>query len=222
MSPMLSPVWDTYGGLQHSVQGAPGRGKGGRRRKDGAWLGETSQASCFPRLGCGAPPCSPMPRSPEECRRLRTCSECLARHPRTLQPGDGEVSGVRQGSGTTVFFSCDWVGGTGSGGVLGALRTPQSLSSPTRHLLPVVSGVPTVLRVPASGATGPAPQRMIVGSIRERSSGRGTAQRLRAGLLIASSAPGRASACGRGSLRGQVRAEAWSLRGQFGGLGSWF
>ncbi|KAB0407298.1 hypothetical protein E2I00_010982, partial [Balaenoptera physalus] len=42
------------------------------------------------RLGCGGPACSPMPHSPEECRRLRTCSECLARHPRTLQPGDGE------------------------------------------------------------------------------------------------------------------------------------
>lgn len=52
-----------------------------------------SQASCLPRLGCGGPPCSPMPHSPEECRRLRTCSECLARHPRTLQPGDGEVNG---------------------------------------------------------------------------------------------------------------------------------
>lgn len=52
-----------------------------------------SQASCLPRLGCEGPPCSPMPRSPEECRRLRTCSECLARHPRTLQPGDGEVNG---------------------------------------------------------------------------------------------------------------------------------
>ncbi|PNI95458.1 MEGF8 isoform 3 [Pan troglodytes] len=47
------------------------------------------------RLGCGGSPCSPMPRSPEECRRLRTCSECLARHPRTLQPGDGEASTPR-------------------------------------------------------------------------------------------------------------------------------
>ncbi|XP_011762843.2 multiple epidermal growth factor-like domains protein 8 isoform X1 [Macaca nemestrina] len=47
------------------------------------------------RLGCGGSPCSPMPRSPEECRRLRTCSECLARHPRTLQPGDGEASAPR-------------------------------------------------------------------------------------------------------------------------------
>ncbi|MBV94679.1 Multiple epidermal growth factor-like domains protein 8, partial [Eschrichtius robustus] len=47
------------------------------------------------RLGCGGPACSPMPHSPEECRRLRTCSECLARHPRTLQPGDGEASAPR-------------------------------------------------------------------------------------------------------------------------------
>uniref|UniRef100_A0A6I8P4P7 Multiple EGF like domains 8 n=1 Tax=Ornithorhynchus anatinus TaxID=9258 RepID=A0A6I8P4P7_ORNAN len=42
------------------------------------------------RLGCGGPPCSPTPRSAEECRRLRTCSECLARHPRSLRPGEGE------------------------------------------------------------------------------------------------------------------------------------
>lgn len=54
---------------------------------------------CLPRLGCGVPPCSPMPHFPEECRRLRTCSECLARHPRTLQPGEGEVNGVREGEG---------------------------------------------------------------------------------------------------------------------------
>ncbi|XP_074075473.1 multiple epidermal growth factor-like domains protein 8 isoform X1 [Macrotis lagotis] len=42
------------------------------------------------RLGCSPPSCSPMPRTPEECRRLRTCSECLARHPRTLRLGEGE------------------------------------------------------------------------------------------------------------------------------------
>lgn len=129
VNPVLSPVWDTHGGVQEGVQEAPGRGESGRK-KDGAWLGVMSQASCFCRLGCGVPPCSPMPRSPEECRRLRTCSECLARHPRTLQPGDGEVSGVRWGLGTTALFSCEWVGGAGPGGVLGALRTPQSLSSP--------------------------------------------------------------------------------------------
>uniref|UniRef100_A0A7N4V4Y0 Multiple EGF like domains 8 n=1 Tax=Sarcophilus harrisii TaxID=9305 RepID=A0A7N4V4Y0_SARHA len=42
------------------------------------------------RLGCSSPSCSPMPRTSEECRRLRTCSECLARHPRTLRLGEGE------------------------------------------------------------------------------------------------------------------------------------
>jgi hypothetical protein len=64
-----------------------------KRQKDGAWLGVSEPGLMPCRLGCGGTPCSPMPRSPEECRRLRTCSECLARHPRTLQPGDGEVNG---------------------------------------------------------------------------------------------------------------------------------
>ncbi|XP_076868849.1 multiple epidermal growth factor-like domains protein 8 [Brachyhypopomus gauderio] len=38
------------------------------------------------RLGCavGPSPCSPTPRVSEQCRRLKTCSECLARHPRTF------------------------------------------------------------------------------------------------------------------------------------------
>nr|XP_025954628.1 multiple epidermal growth factor-like domains protein 8 [Dromaius novaehollandiae] len=41
------------------------------------------------RLGCALGPasCSPTPRSPEDCRRLRTCSECLAQHPRALRHG---------------------------------------------------------------------------------------------------------------------------------------
>ncbi|MFT7800605.1 multiple epidermal growth factor-like domains protein 8 [Arapaima gigas] len=38
------------------------------------------------RLGCavGQSPCSPTPQLPDQCRRLKTCSECLARHPRTF------------------------------------------------------------------------------------------------------------------------------------------
>ncbi|XP_010892421.2 multiple epidermal growth factor-like domains protein 8 [Esox lucius] len=38
------------------------------------------------RLGCAISqsPCSPTPRLPDQCRRLKTCSECLARHPRTF------------------------------------------------------------------------------------------------------------------------------------------
>ncbi|KPP71082.1 Multiple epidermal growth factor-like domains protein 8-like, partial [Scleropages formosus] len=38
------------------------------------------------RLGCAVSqsPCYPTPRLPEQCRRLKTCSECLARHPRTF------------------------------------------------------------------------------------------------------------------------------------------
>ncbi|XP_057690185.1 multiple epidermal growth factor-like domains protein 8 [Corythoichthys intestinalis] len=44
------------------------------------------------RMGCfsGQSPCWPTPRQPDQCRRLKTCSECLARHPKTfsgpLQP----------------------------------------------------------------------------------------------------------------------------------------
>ncbi|XP_074874861.1 multiple epidermal growth factor-like domains protein 8 [Buteo buteo] len=46
-------------------------------------------ADAAERLGCNPGPaaCSPTPRSPEDCRRLRTCSECLARHPRALRRG---------------------------------------------------------------------------------------------------------------------------------------
>lgn len=90
----LGCIW----GSADNVQEAPGKGED-RRRKDGTWPRVMSQALCFPRLGCGVPPCSPMPQLPEECRRLRTCSECLARHPRTLQPGDGEVNSGGPGSG---------------------------------------------------------------------------------------------------------------------------
>lgn len=185
------------------------------------------------RLGCGVPPCSPMPRSPEECRRLRTCSECLARHPRTLQPGDGEVSGgwrdrdtgVHSGllpppishpriSGTMELVSCGWLGRKKG---CGAPQSPPDPPSPTRHPFPVVSGAPTVQRVPALGAMGPAPQRMTVESTSERSSGLGTAQRPRVGPLTVSSVHGRESACGRGSSRGPVSLEVCFL----GGLGAW-
>ncbi len=38
------------------------------------------------RMGCftGQSPCSPTPRQADQCRRLKTCSECLARHPKTF------------------------------------------------------------------------------------------------------------------------------------------
>lgn len=38
------------------------------------------------RMGCSTiqSPCSPTPRQPDQCRRLKTCSECLARHPKTF------------------------------------------------------------------------------------------------------------------------------------------
>lgn len=100
---------------------------------------------------------------------------------------------------------------SGWGGVLGPWGPHRACLSP-RHLPRAVSGVLTAPRVPALGATGLAPQRTTVASISERSSGQGTARRLPAAPPTASSAPGRASACGRGSLRGQVGAEAWSPR----------
>uniref|UniRef100_A0A8C4SXY5 Multiple EGF like domains 8 n=1 Tax=Erpetoichthys calabaricus TaxID=27687 RepID=A0A8C4SXY5_ERPCA len=45
------------------------------------------------RLGCGSgkSQCFPMPRSAGECRRLKTCSECLARHPRTIGLAAGQL-----------------------------------------------------------------------------------------------------------------------------------
>ncbi|XP_064359618.1 multiple epidermal growth factor-like domains protein 8 isoform X1 [Dromaius novaehollandiae] len=55
-----------------------------------AWCrGGCISADAAQRLGCALGPasCSPTPRSPEDCRRLRTCSECLAQHPRALRHG---------------------------------------------------------------------------------------------------------------------------------------
>lgn len=42
--------------------------------------------SLLVRMGCYSAPssCSPTPRQPDQCRRLKTCSECLARHPKTF------------------------------------------------------------------------------------------------------------------------------------------
>lgn len=156
------------------------------------------------RLGCGVPPCSPMPRSPEECRRLRTCSECLARHPRTLQPGDGEVSGgMPRIPGTMELVVCDWLGGENCAR-RGAPHRACALRPAPRRPLPAVSGAPIAQRGPASGATAPARQRTTVGSTSARSSGPGTARRPRVGPLTVSSAHARASACGHGSSRGRV------------------
>ncbi|KAM6111677.1 LOW QUALITY PROTEIN: multiple epidermal growth factor-like domains protein 8 [Phoenicopterus ruber ruber] len=51
--------------------------------------GSCLSADVAQRLDCAPGPatCSPTPRSPEDCRRLRTCSECLAQHPRALRQG---------------------------------------------------------------------------------------------------------------------------------------
>ncbi|XP_066575426.1 multiple epidermal growth factor-like domains protein 8 [Amia ocellicauda] len=46
--------------------------------------GSCLSADTADRLGCppGHSQCFPSPRLPEDCRRLKSCSECLARHPR--------------------------------------------------------------------------------------------------------------------------------------------
>lgn len=48
--------------------------------------GTCTSSDTAERVGCstGQSPCSPTPRQPDQCRRLKTCSECLARHPKTF------------------------------------------------------------------------------------------------------------------------------------------
>ncbi|XP_067304723.1 multiple epidermal growth factor-like domains protein 8 [Pseudorasbora parva] len=48
--------------------------------------GTCASSDTAERLGCtvGQSTCFPTPRSPDQCRRLKTCSECLARHPKTF------------------------------------------------------------------------------------------------------------------------------------------
>nr|XP_041568334.1 multiple epidermal growth factor-like domains protein 8 [Taeniopygia guttata] len=49
-----------------------------------AWCGGRCRGALeAERLGCSPipAPCAPSPRDPHECRRLRSCSECLAQHP---------------------------------------------------------------------------------------------------------------------------------------------
>ncbi|XP_062394998.1 multiple epidermal growth factor-like domains protein 8 [Sardina pilchardus] len=52
--------------------------------------GSCASSDMAERLGCSSlqSPCSSTPRLPDECRRLKTCSECLAQHPKTfsIQP----------------------------------------------------------------------------------------------------------------------------------------
>ncbi|XP_067365540.1 multiple epidermal growth factor-like domains protein 8 isoform X2 [Channa argus] len=48
--------------------------------------GTCASSDTAERMGCltAQSPCSPTPRQPDQCRRLKTCSECLARHPKTF------------------------------------------------------------------------------------------------------------------------------------------
>ncbi|KAM9207897.1 LOW QUALITY PROTEIN: multiple epidermal growth factor-like domains protein 8 [Leptosomus discolor] len=54
-----------------------------------AWCqGRCQGADVALRLGCTpVSPCAPTPRAPQDCRRLRSCSECLALHPHALRRG---------------------------------------------------------------------------------------------------------------------------------------
>nr|XP_033770020.1 multiple epidermal growth factor-like domains protein 8 isoform X2 [Geotrypetes seraphini] len=58
-----------------------------------SWCGDSCMtADAAESLGCsgGISSCFPFPRSADECRRLRTCSECLARHPRAANLTQGQ------------------------------------------------------------------------------------------------------------------------------------
>uniref|UniRef100_H3A6Q1 Multiple EGF like domains 8 n=1 Tax=Latimeria chalumnae TaxID=7897 RepID=H3A6Q1_LATCH len=59
------------------------------------------------RLGCGGSgvSCFPMPRSPNECKRLKTCSECLARHPKIVGSTTGQVRERWRGKREKIFKS---------------------------------------------------------------------------------------------------------------------
>uniref|UniRef100_A0A1A8GFI9 Multiple EGF-like-domains 8 n=1 Tax=Nothobranchius korthausae TaxID=1143690 RepID=A0A1A8GFI9_9TELE len=47
--------------------------------------GTCASSDLAERMGCFGPcPCSPTPRQPDQCSRLKTCRECLARHPKTF------------------------------------------------------------------------------------------------------------------------------------------
>nr|XP_032625640.1 multiple epidermal growth factor-like domains protein 8 [Chelonoidis abingdonii] len=69
-------------------------------------------ADAAERLGCpaGAAACFPTPRSADECRRLRTCSECLARHPHAMS----------QRSGTMAPPQCKWCTNCPEGACIGS------------------------------------------------------------------------------------------------------
>ncbi|XP_075345479.1 multiple epidermal growth factor-like domains protein 8 isoform X1 [Mycteria americana] len=79
-----------------------------------AWChGSCLSADAAQRLDCAPGPaaCSPTPRSPEDCRRLRTCSECLAQHPRALQRGAAGVPAPPQ---------CKWCTNCPEGACIGS------------------------------------------------------------------------------------------------------
>lgn len=151
-------------------------------------------------MGCfnGQSPCSPTPRQPDQCRRLKTCSECLARHPKTFS-SPSQVTYkpfiLTQRKTATV-------------------RQLKYLLIEFPSLLCSVSGAQTVQKAPVSAALLAVRLNMTVGSTRERSSCPATAQRPAVRLLTAPSALLPENACGLASSSAQVRARVLQSLGE--------
>lgn len=140
------------------------------------------------RMGCftGQSSCSPTPRQPDQCRRLKTCSECLARHPKTFSST----------SQVTLYFLLTKE--------MAVIRQLKWLLSRIYSLLCSASGAQTVPKVHASAALSAAHPNMTAGSTRERSSCLATALRPAVRRPTAPSVLHLESACGRASSSAQV------------------
>lgn len=151
-------------------------------------------------MGCfnGQSPCSPTPRQPDQCRRLKTCSECLARHPKTFSsPSQVTYKPFILTQRKTATF-----------------RQLKCLFIEFPSLLCSVSGAQTVQRAPVSAALLAVRLNMTVGSTRERSSCPATAQRPAVRLLTAPSALLPENACGLASSSAQVWARVLRSLGE--------
>lgn len=170
----------------------------------------TESASCPLGWAVG---CLLVPQCLARLRNVGGCGPAASAWPAILGPCSLEMERCVVGRGQGNWSPLWALGGKDYVRRVAEPRRAHHTHSPTRHPLLAVSGAPTAQRVPALDVMGPAPQRMTAESTSERSSGRGTARKLRVGPLTVSSAHGKASACGHGSSRGQVRLWSWSLEG---------